>query len=81
MAENLYGLARGIHYDAAVLTMLQVALKFAHQFGAKLAVDVFRDLIDDLSASHCGHLFRNTWSIPRATSVESVRVASLPRDG
>jgi len=76
MAENLYGFARGIHYDAAVLTMLQVALKFAHQFGVKLAVDVFRDLIDDLSASHCGHPFRNTWSIPRATSVESVSVES-----
>jgi hypothetical protein len=27
MAENLYGLARGIHYDATVFTMLQVALK------------------------------------------------------
>src|SRR5229473_7198714 len=79
MAENLHGLARGIHYDAAVLTMLQVALKFAHKLGIKLAVDVFRDFIDDLSASHYGHPFRNTWSIPRATSVESVRVASLPQ--
>src|SRR5713226_639179 len=79
MAENLHGLARGIHYDAAVLTMLQVALKFAHKLGIKLAVDVFRDFIDDLSASHYGHPFRNTWSIPRATSVASViGVSSLP---
>src|ERR1700730_11336105 len=79
MAENLYGLAPGIHYDAAVLTMLQVALKFAHEFRVKLAVELVRDLIDDLSASHCGHPVRNTWSIPRETSVESVRVVSLPQ--
>jgi hypothetical protein len=91
MAENLYGFARGINYDAAVLTMLQVALKFAHKFGVKLAVDVFRDFIDDLSASHCGHPFRNTWSGNAKTKTinvpavlieqgnESVRIARLGR--
>jgi hypothetical protein len=30
MAENLYGLARGIHYDATVFTVLQVTLQFPH---------------------------------------------------
>src|ERR1700678_206593 len=80
MAENLNCFARGIHYDTTVLTMFQVALQFPHQFRIKFAVEIFRDFIDELSASHGGHPFQNTWSIPRATSGESVKAGSLPRE-
>jgi len=51
---------RGIHYDATVFTVLQVTLQLPHKFRIKFAVEVVRDLIDDLSASHYGHPFQNT---------------------
>ena len=60
VVEDFHRLMRRIHHDAAVLAMFQVALQFPNQFGIKFAVEVFRDFIDDLSASHCGHPFRNT---------------------
>src|ERR1700758_2695903 len=37
--------------------MFQVALQFPHQLGVKFAVEILRNFIDDLSASHCGHPF------------------------